>query len=67
MSVLLTLGTWDHSEPSKDPHTPDLALKQPREPLTDDTDISVDRFLSKHMAGDQLSGIFIQVQVMGRA
>lgn len=38
MSVVLTLGTGDHREPSKDPHAPNLALTQPRKPLTDDTE-----------------------------
>lgn len=27
VSVVLTLSTWDHREPSKDHHAPDLPVK----------------------------------------
>lgn len=32
-----------------------VALRQPREPLTDDADILVDRFLGKQTTGDQMT------------
>lgn len=32
-----------------------LALRQPREPLTDDIDILADRFPGKQMTGDQMT------------